>query len=166
MFRLLKLVHIGGLVISLGSIATFIVVSALIEGASLENVAFGRELISTGSSVLTLPGMVLLAVTGILMGVARYGVKQRFFRLKFLLMALLAVNGYFFVLPLVNSATEIAVRSLAQGKLLPEYKAAYLRESIAGAVNILIMLAAAVIGVWKIGAAPKTKNETVTSVPT
>ena len=54
-------------------------------------------------------------------------------------------------MPAVTSATDIATRSLVQGHLLPEYKAAYMQESIFGAINVLLTVAAAVIGVLKIG---------------
>ena len=64
---------------------------------------------------------------------------------------MVVINAYLFVVPAATSATEIAVRSLAQGQLLPEYKAAYMQESIFGAVNVLLTLAAAVIGIWKVG---------------
>ncbi|OGU66978.1 MAG: hypothetical protein A2499_17490 [Stygiobacter sp. RIFOXYC12_FULL_38_8] len=152
MIRVLKLAHFGGLVIFLGSIFTFTVISAMIEGASMENIAFGRKIISTGTNVLTLPGMWVLAVTGVWMGYKRYGLKQRFFQIKLLLITLVVINAYFFITPAATSATEIAVRSLVQGKLLPEYKSAYIQESIFGAVNVLLTVAAAVIGVWRIGA--------------
>jgi len=152
MIRGLKLLHFGGLVIFLGSILTFIVISALIEGASLDNIAFGRKIISTGTNVLTLPGMWLLAITGVWMGYLRYGVKQRFFQLKLLLITLVVVNAHFLIAPAVASATELAERSLAQGQLLPAYQAAYMQESIFGAVNVLLTLAAAAVGVWKVGA--------------
>ena len=152
MSRALKLAHIGGLIMVLGSISTFIVISTLMEGASLENIAFGRKIISTGTNLLTLPGIWVIAITGVGMGFKRYGLKQRFFQFKLMLIILAIINGYFFVLPLVALATEIAVRSLAHGQLLPEYRALYMQESIYGTVNILIILAAAVIGVWKVGA--------------
>lgn len=152
MFPGLKLMHFGGLVIFLGSILSFIVISALIESASLENIAFGRKVISTGTHVLTLPGMWVLAVTGVWMGCKRYGLKQRFFQIKLLLITLVIINAYVFIVPAVTSATEIAARSLAQGYLLPEYKTAYMQESIFGAVNVLLTITAAVIGVWRIGA--------------
>jgi hypothetical protein len=151
MFRGLKFAHIGGLVMVLGSILTFMVISALMEGGSLENIAFGRKIISTGSNALTLPGMCVLAISGFLMGYNRYGLKQRFFQLKLLLILLVVINGYFLVLPLVTSATECAIRSLAQGWLIPEYNTLYIKESIFGAINIVMIVAAAVIGVWKIG---------------
>ncbi len=152
--RGLKLAHFGGLVIFLGSILTFIVISAQIENASLENIAFGREIISTGTSVLTLPGMWLLAVTGLWLGYTRYGLKQRFFQLKLVIISLVILNAHFFVVPAVTDATELAAQSLAQGQLLPEYRSAYIRESLFGALNVLLTLSAAAIGVWRIGASP------------
>lgn len=152
MIRGLKLAHFGGLVIFLGSILTFIVISALIEGASLENIAFGRKIISAGTNVLTLPGMWVLAITGVWMGYKRYGLKQRFFQLKLLLITLVVINAHFFIVPAVDSATELSVRSLAQGQLLPAYKTAYMQESIFGALNVVLTIAAAIIGVWRVGA--------------
>lgn len=89
-----------------------------------------------------------------MMGFNRYGLKQRFFQMKLLLIALVVINAHFFVVPAVASATEIAARSLAQGRLLPEYEVAYMQESVFGAVNVLLTLAAAVIGVWKVGGKP------------
>lgn len=154
MLRGLKLAHFGGLVIFLGSILTFIVISALIEDATLENIAFGRRIISTGTNVLTLPGMWVLAITGVWQGYKRYGMKQRFFQIKLILVTLIILNAYLFIVPAVTLATDIAVRSLAQGQLLPEYKDAYMQESVFGAINVLLTLAAAVVGIWKIGVKP------------
>lgn len=154
MFRVLKLAHFLGLVAFLGSILTFILISTLAEGSSLQNLAFARGIVSTGTNVLTLPGMWLLALTGVWIGYKRYGFSQRFVHLKLFVMALVVVNAHFFIAPAVDSATEAANLSLAQGHLLPEYNTAYLRESIFGAINVLLTLIAAVIGIWKIGVKP------------
>lgn len=151
MYKGIKLTHFIALVVFLGSILTFIVISSLIEGASLENIAFGREVISTGTNVLTLPGMWVIAITGVLMGYNKYGYKNRYFQLKLVLITLVVLNAHFFVVPAVTVATELANRSLLEGQLLPEYKAAYMKESMFGAVNVLFTMAAAAIGVWRVG---------------
>jgi hypothetical protein len=161
MIRGIKLVHIFGLVIFLGSILTFTVISILLEEASLKNFAFGRKIISTGTNFLTIPGLWVLAITGVWMGYIKYGLKQRFFKLKFLLITLIIMNAHFFVLPAVNSATELAKSSLAQGGLLPEYKTAYMQESIFGGVYILLTLVASVIGMWKIGGKSKYEDNII-----
>lgn len=156
MYKGLKLIHVFGMILFLGSILTFVLISTLIEGAGLEEVVFGRKIISTGTSVLTLPGMWMLAVTGILTGYLRYGFRQRYLQIKLLIMLLIVCNAYLFVVPAVSAATELAEQSLASGQLLDEYVSAYMRESLFGAVNVLLVLAAAVVGVWRIG----IKNET------
>jgi hypothetical protein len=154
MFRGLKLVHFAGLALVLGSIFTFIVISSLIEGANLENVAFGRKIISTGTRVLTIPGIWALAITGVLMGYKRYGLKQRYIQLKLLIAVVILVNGYFFVIPAVTLATGLAAQSLALGQLLEAYRSMYMQESIVGTINVIFIIAAAVIGVWRIGVKP------------
>ena len=147
MSKWLRLTHIAGLVIFLGSIFTFILISALIETASLENISFGRQIISKGTKVLTIPGMLTIAISGLWLGYIRYGLRHRFFLIKAMLISVIVINTTFFILPAVNSATEIAIKSLAQGVLLPEYKPAYMQESIFGAVNVFIAIVAAIIGV-------------------
>lgn len=154
MNRTLKLAHLVGLVLFLGSIFTFIVVSALVDGASLENLAFGRRIISRGTVVLTLPGLWLMVITGLWMGYRRYGFASRFVQIKLALAILIVLNAHLVIVPAADHATTLAEISRASDQLLPEYHAAYLRETVFGAVNVLLAIAAAVVGIWKIGARP------------
>lgn len=71
--------------------------------------------------------------------------------LKLFLTALIILNAYFFILPAEKAATELAQHSLAQGQFSLGYEAAYIRESIFGAINVILIIAAAVVGVWKFG---------------
>ena len=136
----------------MGSILTFVVISGLIENAPIENAVFGRQVISAGTSALTIPGLWVLAVTGLVMGLRRYGLKSRFFQIKLLVVALILVNAHFIIVPAVESATQLAIESRGTGELMPEYDNAYMRESVFGAVNVLLTLAAASIAVWRLGA--------------
>ncbi len=154
MTRLLKLVHLLALVRFLGSVLTYIVISSLTQGADVGTVVFGRRIIATGTRVLTLPGVWLLAVTGVWMGLRGGGLRQRFFQIKAVLVVLVLANTYLFILPAEQAATDIATASLAQGTLSPAYADASLKESVCGGVNILLALAAAVVGVWKFGMRP------------
>lgn len=150
MMRVLKLAHYLGLVLFLGSIFTFTVISSLIEGASLEGVVFGRMVISTGTTHLTLPGLWLLIISGIGMGYLREGRQHSLPRSKLLFSALIVLNTYLMVLPAVSTATELAGQSLAAGQLLAAYHPAYLQESLFGAINVVLALALSVIGTWKV----------------
>jgi hypothetical protein len=151
MFRVLRLAHVLGLVLSLGSILTFLVVSAVIEGTDVRSIALGRRIISAGTNALTIPGLGLLAVGGIGMVLLRSSLKERLFQLKLLLLVLVGINGALFVAPAVKAATEIAIRSEALGRLLAEYRPAYARESMFGAANVVLLLAAVLLGVWRAG---------------
>lgn len=154
MFRIMKLLHFIGLILFLGSILSFILVSTLMEGAALEWVVFGRRIISAGTQALTLPGMWLMAISGLQMAFKRYGVRVRFVQIKALIMLLIVLNAHLLVMPAVTQATALAIQSLAEGQLLPGYHAAYLRESICGAMNVLLTLLAAAVGVWRVGVRP------------
>lgn len=149
MQRTLKLTHFIGLALFLGSIFTYIAISSLIEGASMEGVVFGRNVIQQGTQWLTLPGLWMLVLSGVYNGYVRFGAASRFFRIKLLLGALIVANAHLIVVPAVKAASEIARQSLSIGHLLPEYQAAYLRESFFGGVNVMLALAAAGVAVWR-----------------
>jgi hypothetical protein len=147
MNRLLKLIHLGGMVIFLGSIFTFVLVSFLTKTASPDNLAFGRTIIGVGTYILTFPGIWILILSGMWVGYLKYGFKSRFFQIKFILGLLMILNGYLFVLPAVKLATTLAIH----GQVSSEYHAAYMQESIFGSINVLMAIIAAIVGVWRIG---------------
>jgi hypothetical protein len=151
MIRLLKLIHFGGMILMLGSIFTFVLVSFLTKFASPDNLAFGRNIITVGTYLLTFPGIWMLLISGIWMGYLKYRFKSRFFKIKLVLGLLIILNGYLFVLPAVKLATTMANNSLTHGHLLPEYQAAYMQESIFGTINVLIAIIAMIVSIWKIG---------------
>ena len=154
MFRLAKLAHFIGLAAFLGSILVFIVISNVSSNASLAELVTARKMISAGTDALTLPGMWLVAITGVWMGWRRHGFGQRFVQFKMALMVLMLLNAHLVVSPAVHGALDAATLSLAQGSLLPQYAAAYRQESIFGALNVVLILAAAVIGTWRMGLRP------------
>jgi len=53
------------------------------------------------------------------------------------------------VVPAATAATGYSLKSLGGGTLLPEFREAYLRESIFGAANVLLAIAAAALGIAK-----------------
>lgn len=147
--RALKLAHFLGLCLFLGSIVSFIVISTLAEGAGMSQLAFGRRVISAGTRAMTLPGMWLLAASGLALGLQRYGWRSGFFRLKAGLMLAILLNAHGFVMPAVSEATELAQQAAQTGQLSAAYAQAYGRETICGALNIMLCLAAAATGVWR-----------------
>ena len=78
----------------LGSVLTYIVVSTIAERASLEALVFARRLISTSTSVLTLPGMWLIVATGLLMTLRGYGfLRHRWLNIKHAAIIVVVLNA-------------------------------------------------------------------------
>jgi len=154
--RLLRLGHFAGLILFLGSIFSFILITNLAQNEPLSDLAFARRIISAGTTHLTLPGLWLLAVTGLGLGLLKYGAGSRFFRIKLLLTALIVINAHLFVAPAVNRASSIAMESLAAGHLGSAYSSAFKREEMFGVTNVLLALATAVVAVWRLGTKGRT----------
>jgi hypothetical protein len=70
---------------------------------------------------------------------------------RFKLMAglVMLLNSHLLVAPAVRATLVAAEASARAGTLLPAFGTAAAQESLAGAVNVLMALAAAAMGVWK-----------------
>ena len=146
----LKTAHILSLVLFLGSIFTYILISTMIENADVSDLAFGRSIISRGTAVLTLPALWVLVLSGVIMGIN--GEKgSLFFKIKLAAGILLLINAHVFVAAAVTSATSLALDAKLSGQLSPQYYTAYMKESAFGAVNVLLALSALVFTIRKKG---------------
>jgi len=144
----LRLAHLIGLVLFLGSILTFIVASSVGGSGGLTSLVVARRVISAGTNVLTLPGLGLLVASGA--GLVWRRLRWRdhhWLQVMTLAVSAIALNGVLFVVPSVRSATALAEESLRLGAVLPAYTHAYQLESTAGSLNVLLGLVAMVAGV-------------------
>lgn len=150
MGKLLRILHHLGIVFFLGSIAVFTAVSIIVEGRSLTDLVFAREIIKTGTYFITLPGLAIFYISGAVITLKEYRAPGYFWlSIKKVLNVVIILNTIIFVLPAVNSALELAKESLLKGELVPEYNSAYMKESIAGGVNVLLALAAIAISFFR-----------------
>ncbi|KAB2915080.1 MAG: DUF2269 family protein [Hyphomicrobiaceae bacterium] len=153
MYRVLKFLHLLGLTLFLGSIFGHIVVSVLGGGPHSPLFLFARQNVTTATNVLTIPGLGLAIVSGIGMAVIS--------RLSPLRARWLALHGSLALVVAAIAAVAIipAGRDMLQGAIAlrdgsPDVAAAQILtakriEDIAGAINILLALTIAAIGVWK-----------------
>jgi hypothetical protein len=159
----LRFAHLIGLVLFLGSILTFIVASSVGGTGDLASLLVSRRVISAGTNALTLPGLGLVTVSGIGLTWGRSELREhRWLQVMALAAVGIALNGVLFVLPSVRSATALAEESFARGSLSPAYARAYMLESAAGSVNVLLGLVA--VGAGVVGArrpAPQPADTTV-----
>lgn len=154
MNRFLKLIHFIALALFLGSILAWIVLSET-GPAAPALLAQTRQYIHIGTWALTVPGLWLMLISGLLLGYRRYGPRNRFFQLKLGLTLLILLNASFVVVPAVDMANQLAQAALlegAGGELGADFQAATLREAIGGGLNILLIVITAAVGVWRPGA--------------
>lgn len=150
MNKILKFLHHLGVIMFLGSIFTYLLISILTKDGSLENLVFASRIIRSGSLFLTIPGMWLILITGIAMTIRGYGFfKFRWLNIKHLLITIIALNAHLIIVPATGDALKLATESLVEGKSLPDYHSAYIKESIFGALNILMIIVSMVAGIWR-----------------
>ena len=149
-----RLLHHLGLALFLGSILTFAVASGVPRSGDLADLFLARRIISAGTNVLTLPGLALLLMSGLgMVSLDRGRVKQTWVRVMLVAASVVVANAALVVLPAVASATALAASSAQAGRLVEGYQRAYLIESVAGGINIVLTLVAAIAGVWRFGTA-------------
>jgi predicted integral membrane protein DUF2269 len=137
MRKLMKLLHYIGLIIFLGSILSYILISALAKGSTPANLVFALQVINAGVKFLTVPELLVVIVTGVILTVTHYGFfRARWLNIKHTLIVIIAVNTFVFILLAETDALRLAQASLDKGTLLPEYVAASTRSALAGGIMV------------------------------
>jgi hypothetical protein len=149
MRRTARFIHYLGLALFLGSIFSFIVASSVTATSDLAALAAARRVISAGTLFLTLPGLVLLIVSGSVLSATSNGLKSRWVQIMAVAAAVIVVNAVSVVVPAGRAATALAQSSVSTGVLATGFGAAYMTESVAGGVNIVLALIATAAGVWR-----------------
>jgi hypothetical protein len=126
----------AGIALFLGSILTFVVSSSLATGADLDDLVFARRLIRRATLAVTVPGLWLAALSLAALawrgGVAAWHLAA---------VAAVLATSHAVVVPATRSCLEWALESKGAGRLNPAFRAAYLRESIVGGINLLVVFA-------------------------
>ncbi len=159
MTKVVRLLHHLGLVLFLGSVFTFAVASGVPRQGDLAGLLVARQIISSGTNVLTVPGLAILVISGAgLVAVNRGKLSQSWARVMLAAAVVIAGSTAFAVLPAVTSATSLASASVQAGRLVEGYERAYVTESVAGGFNIVLALIAIVAGVWRFGSTSVKQN--------
>lgn len=154
MRKLIKALHFLGLAMFLGSVFGHISMG-LIPGVNQhpQSLLFARQAITIATIYVTLPGLILLTVTGVALTLyGRLGVfKVRWLTLHQALGILILLNAVLILYP-VGRELLVAADQLVQGGLsLEQFDAIAARERFFGPVNVLLALATLFIAVMKPG---------------
>lgn len=151
MLKCLKVIHVLGVVLFLGSVFAHIAAGQIPVTPGSSAILTARQVIDLTTRYVTLPGLGIAIVSGALMAAKGYSgaLKRRWLMLHMAAALAVAVISVTVMAP---AGREIlaAAGALAAGNLSPEALSAIaLREHVFGAVNILLAIAAIVLGVVK-----------------
>ena len=148
MNKSLKILHFDGLALFDGSIPGHILLGEIaVPETGME--AFAALIRSKYLSVaaLTLPGLGLMVATGIPLMIRRKMTpnRLRWMTIKLVLVSLISINGVFLLLPTAWEMSNVAANAMGSGSLDESFWNLKSRESIFGAINLILILI--VIGV-------------------
>jgi len=146
MYSIIKALHLVGLAMFLGSLlasAAITLIASDLQEMAL--VAHQRRLIQVLTWALTVPGMWLTGISGLLLSLLRGGgglYIPRWLRLKQLLFLAILLNCTFLLAPLVDHLATVSADGLLAGALPSTYASIQGRETLLGIVNIALLLGA------------------------
>ncbi len=143
MLRFLKVIHLLGLAIFVGSIFGHILLGHLGDPATdIRGFSAFMQAKYVNVIVLTTSGLLLLVISGVMLvlGRAISPLKQRWMLVKISLVCLIALNGIFILTPLSSSMAEIAQSMDSSGKLPESFMTLKQREDLFGALNMVMIL--------------------------
>jgi hypothetical protein len=158
MKRLIKMLHVLGLVMFFGSILSYISMGFVIStGEDVKLILLKRQIIHGMTWTLTMPGLWLLVITGVIMAIQmKYGFcKTRWLTIKQAIVIVMVINATFFLAPFVDQLLASAQQGMVTGTLSRNYFRIIDRENKLGALNLLLCLCTVIITIFK----PFTKKK-------
>jgi uncharacterized membrane protein len=143
MNKALKILHLIGLALFLGSIPGHILLGQLAAGAvdpgQLAQLLRAKYL---ATAALTLPGLTIMVISGaVLLARRRELLRSGWMRAKLASVALVVVNSVFVMLPVAAEITKAGEAALGGAVVADQLAALDAREDLFGAINLLMILA-------------------------
>ena len=144
MNKFLKIVHLLGLAMFVGSIFGHILLGSLSDpGADLAGFAVLMKAKYMNVLLLTMSGLILMLLTGIAL-MWRRGItpkRARWMAAKLVLVALIILNGTFVLTPLSRDMATLAQDAVTTGTVPVAFYDLQRKEDVFGTANLVIILA-------------------------
>lgn len=153
----LRLFHIVGMAAFVGSVLAMIILARSHDfSGDWGQIAVARADVLRITRYATLPGLGLIVLTGLLLLGGRVGplLRQRIMRIKLALVALLVLNTTILVVPTVARLALLAEAAVQSPAAQAAFLAVHWREDVFGALNLLLLLLSAFLGLRLTGAGP------------
>jgi hypothetical protein len=151
-YKIAKALHFLGLAMFLGSILGHVTIG-FVPGAKdqAQAMLFGRQAIEIATWSLTVPGLALLVVTGLFMtlrGRLGFG-RRRWLTVHQIVGTLILLNAAVILLPVGGELLDVASKIMQGHASVDDFTALRGRESMFGAVNLLLALITIFVAVLK-----------------
>lgn len=147
---LLKFLHLVAAIGFAGGLAVSMLLAATVDESTGTSFAAGRRAISTVASTVTLPSLVLLVVTGMLLMIRQpVYFESRWVRAKAVIGALAAGTMLLAVQPAVTRMDGLAQMAVQGQPVLGPASSALRFELIGGAACLVLCLLAVALAVWR-----------------
>ncbi len=151
MMKTAKALHLIGLAMFLGSVFGHITVGFIPAVEDPAGLLFGRQAIGIATWALTIPGLALLAATGLFMALRRGpGVfRSGWLAVHLVIGVLIILNAALILVPTGGALLDTAT-AVAGGTVTPEaMRSGAGRESLFGAINVALALTTVFLAVSK-----------------
>lgn len=149
-FRTLLVLHFIALALTIGTRLANLVIDRVTSAADLQTLSFGRDLTGVLARSLTLPGFLLMVVTGTLMVLLRYGLRPPIWVWMKVGLTTAALSlATPLVAPALEAAREWAHWSAEHGQLAIEFRHYAAKASLYGGIVFALFVLNIPIAVWK-----------------
>jgi len=151
MIKFLRTIHLLGLVMFLGSIISYIIINEMAgKSNNLEIISFVKSYVYFGSKTITVPGMWLLVMSGIIMSYrGGYSIKDtNWLKTKFIVAILIILNATFLIMPATRELAHRANDSLIKGVLNSDMDKFQMREDMFGTINVIGIFANIILVIY------------------
>jgi len=146
--KLLNFIQEIGTIMYVGGILSHIVIGVIFHGSEPDTIFDVYTYKEQSAYILILPGLAIKIIIDIILYFT-YKEKPNWLKLKILMMAILAVNAFVFLVPMMPELVQLAKESIPKGELSQEFISKEHTEQLVGQTNVIPLLLELVLGSFK-----------------
>lgn len=146
--KLLNFIQEIGTIMYVGGILSHIVIGIIFQGAEPSTIFDIYTYKEQSAYILILPGLAIKILSDLILYFT-YKEKPNWLKLKMLMMAILAVNAFIFLVPMMPELVQLAKESIPTGELSQEFLSKEHTEQLVGQANVIPLLLELVLGSFK-----------------
>ena len=146
--KILSFIQEIGTIMYVGGILSHIVIGIIFQGSEPSTIFDVYVYKERSADILILPGLAIKIIADLILYFT-YKEKPNWLKLKILMMAILAVNAFVFLVPMMPELVQLAEDSIPFGELSQEFLDKEHTEQLVGQTNIIPLLLELVLGSFK-----------------